>query len=101
MKAYEESVRFAVLGPVRAWHGEQEVDVGSPQQRAVLAALLLRRGRPVMLGELLDAVWGEQPPAAAVSVLRTYVSRLRKALEPERDTTDAPRVVVSVGDGYL
>ncbi|MEU8789811.1 BTAD domain-containing putative transcriptional regulator [Streptomyces sp. NPDC048643] len=101
MKAYEESVRFAVLGPVRAWHGEQEVDVGSPQQRAVLAALLLRRGRPVMLGELLDAVWGEKPPAAAVSVLRTYASRLRKALEPERDAADAPRVVVSVGDGYL
>ncbi|MEW2043040.1 BTAD domain-containing putative transcriptional regulator, partial [Streptomyces sp. NPDC005534] len=101
MKAYEESVRFAVLGPVRAWHGEQEVDVGSPQQRAVLAALLLRRGRPVMLGELLDAVWGERPPAAAVSVLRTYASRLRKALEPERDSADAPRVVVSVGDGYL
>lgn len=94
-------MRFAVLGPVRAWHGKQEVDVGSPQQRAVLAALLLRRGRPVMLGELLDAVWGERPPAAAVSVLRTYVSRLRKALEPERDTADAPRVVVSVGDGYL
>ncbi|MFF3451049.1 BTAD domain-containing putative transcriptional regulator [Streptomyces sp. NPDC002667] len=101
MNAYEESVRFAVLGPVRAWRGEREVDVGSPQQRAVLAALLLRRGRPVMLGELLDAVWGEGPPMAAVSVVRTYVSRLRKGLEPERDATGAPRVVVSVGDGYL
>ncbi|MFJ7965795.1 AfsR/SARP family transcriptional regulator [Streptomyces sp. NPDC096324] len=100
MNAYEESVRFAVLGPVRAWRGEREVDVGAPQQRAVLAALLLRRGRPVMLGELLDAVWGEGPPTAAVSVVRTYVSRLRKGLEPERDATAAPRVIVSVGDGY-
>ncbi|WP_405916745.1 AfsR/SARP family transcriptional regulator [Streptomyces sp. NBC_00728] len=100
MNAYENSVRFTVLGPVRAWRGEQEVDVGSPQQRAVLAALLLRRGRPVMLGELLDAVWGEEPPTAAVSVVRTYVSRLRKGLEPGRDA-GAPRVVVSVGDGYL
>ncbi|MFE4701478.1 BTAD domain-containing putative transcriptional regulator [Streptomyces sp. NPDC056738] len=100
MNAYEESVRFAVLGPVRAWRGEREVDVGAPQQRAVLAALLLRRGRPVMLGELLDAVWGEEPPTAAVSVVRTYVSRLRKGLEPERDATAAPRVIVSVGDGY-
>ncbi|MFD8736688.1 BTAD domain-containing putative transcriptional regulator [Streptomyces sp. NPDC059618] len=101
MNAFEESVRFAVLGPVRAWRGEREVDVGPPQQRAVLAALLLRRGRPVMLAELLDAVWGEDPPAAAVSVVRTYVSRLRKELEPERDAADAPRLVVSVGDGYL
>ncbi|MCX4904438.1 BTAD domain-containing putative transcriptional regulator [Streptomyces sp. NBC_00878] len=101
MNAYEDSVRFAVLGPIRAWLGEQELDLGSPQQRAVLAALLLRRGRPVPLAELLDAVWGEEQPAASISVLRTYVSRLRKVLEPGRDAAEAPLLVVSVGDGYL
>jgi len=101
VNAYEESVHFAVLGPVRAWRGEQELELGSPQQRAVLAALLLRRERPATLGELLDAVWGEEQPEAAVSVLRTYVSRLRKVLEPGRDTAESPRVIVSVGDGYL
>lgn len=101
MNGYEDSVRFSVLGPVRAWRGEQELDLGSPQQRAVLAALLLRRGRSVALAELLDAVWGEERPTAAVSVLRTYVSRLRKVLEPGREPAGTPRVVVSVGDGYL
>jgi DNA-binding SARP family transcriptional activator/tetratricopeptide (TPR) repeat protein len=101
VNVYEDSVRFAVLGPIRAWLGEQELDLGSPQQRAVLAALLLRRGRPVPLAELLDAVWGEEQPAASVSVLRTYVSRLRKVLEPERGAAEAPLLVVSVGDGYL
>ncbi|MER6531808.1 BTAD domain-containing putative transcriptional regulator [Streptomyces sp. NPDC001508] len=101
MSVYANSLRFTVLGPVRAVRGEQELDLGSPQQRAVLVALLLRRGRPLTLGELVDAVWGEEPPAAAVSVLRTYVSRLRKILEPERDPAEAPRVIVSVGDGYL
>lgn len=103
MNGYETSVRFAVLGPVRAWRGEQELNLGSPQQRAVLAALLLRRGRPVALAELLDAVWGEEQPAAAVSVLRTYVSRLRKAIESGREGagTGTGSVVVSVGDGYL
>ncbi|MEU3143581.1 BTAD domain-containing putative transcriptional regulator [Streptomyces sp. NPDC006999] len=102
MDHYVNSVRFAVLGPVRAWRGKRELDLGSPQQRVVLALLLLRRGRPVPLGELLGAVWGEEPPAAAVSVLRTYVSRLRKVLEPGRDrAAGQPRVVVSVGDGYV
>ncbi|MFJ6570684.1 AfsR/SARP family transcriptional regulator [Streptomyces sp. NPDC091292] len=101
MNDTQSSVRFAVLGPVRAWRGEAELDLGSPQQRAVLATLLLRRGRPVTLSELLDAVWGEEPPPAAVSVLRTYVSRLRKVLEPGRDAVEGPSVVVSVGDGYL
>ncbi|MFF0728749.1 BTAD domain-containing putative transcriptional regulator [Streptomyces sp. NPDC004134] len=99
--AYEEALRFAVLGPVRAWHGERELDLGSPQQRAVLAALLLRRGRPVTVGELIDAVWGEEPPPAALSVLRTYASRLRKVLEPGRVDGASPRVVVSAADGYL
>ncbi|MFE0524301.1 BTAD domain-containing putative transcriptional regulator [Streptomyces sp. NPDC058954] len=89
-----------MLGPVRAWHVDRELDLGSPQQRAVLAALLLRRGHPVSLAELVDAVWGVEPPAAAVSVLRTYVSRLRKVLEPGRGPEDPPRTIVSVGDGY-
>ncbi|MEV6134376.1 BTAD domain-containing putative transcriptional regulator [Streptomyces violaceusniger] len=99
--AYEESLRFAVLGPVRAWLGERELDLGSPQQRVVLATLLLRRGRPVTVAELVDAVWGDEPPPAAVSVLRTYASRLRKVLEPGRDAGESPRVVVSAADGYL
>ncbi|MEU6350406.1 BTAD domain-containing putative transcriptional regulator [Streptomyces sp. NPDC047072] len=93
-------MRFAVLGPVRAWHGDRELALGSPQQRLVLAALLLRRRRPVTVGELVDAVWGEEPPAAAVSVLRTYVSRLRKVLEPGADAAGAGPVIESVADGY-
>ncbi|MFC9844420.1 BTAD domain-containing putative transcriptional regulator [Streptomyces sp. NPDC060223] len=90
-----------MLGPVRAWRGGRELDLGSPQQRAVLGALLLRRGRPVTVGELVDAVWGAEPPTAAVSVLRTYVSRLRKVLEPGRDVGGSPQVVISAADGYL
>ncbi|MBQ0827520.1 tetratricopeptide repeat protein [Streptomyces sp. RG38] len=86
---------------MRAWRGEEELDLGSPQQRAVLAALLLRRGHPVTVGELVAAVWGEEPPAAAVSVVRTYASRLRKVLEPDREPDAPPRVLVSVGGGYL
>ncbi|MER8069113.1 BTAD domain-containing putative transcriptional regulator [Streptomyces sp. NPDC094034] len=97
----EDSLRFAVLGPVRAWHGERELDLGSPQQRVVLAALLLRRGRPVTVDELIHAIWGAEPPSAALSVLRTYASRLRKVLEPGRDAGESPQVVVSAADGYL
>ncbi|MBO8196626.1 AfsR/SARP family transcriptional regulator, partial [Streptomyces oryzae] len=95
------SLHVAVLGPVRARRAEQELALGSPQQRAVLAALLLRRGHPVTIGELIDALWGEEPPSGAVTVLRTYVSRLRKVLEPGREAGRAPEVIVSAADGYL
>ncbi|MEV6170896.1 BTAD domain-containing putative transcriptional regulator [Streptomyces sp. NPDC051954] len=100
-------LRFAVLGRVRAWRGATELNLGSPQQRVVLAALLLRRGRPVTVAELVDAIWGDEPPTAAVSVLRTYVSRLRKTLNPGPDAArspeahESPQPVVSVTDGYL
>ncbi|WUW37413.1 tetratricopeptide repeat protein (plasmid) [Streptomyces sp. NBC_01462] len=94
------SVYFSVLGPVRAWHAGRELHLGSPQQRVVLAAMLLRRGHPVSRAELVDAVWGARPPASSVSVLRTYVSRLRKVLEPGREPAGRPCTIVSVGDGY-
>ncbi|MEV0623929.1 BTAD domain-containing putative transcriptional regulator [Nonomuraea sp. NPDC050404] len=85
-------LRFSVLGPVRAHRDGVEVDIGSPQQRLVLAALLLAGGRVVGHEQLLDAVWGADPPRTAISILRTYVSRLRAALGAD--------VIVSVGNGY-
>ncbi|MCI3272342.1 AfsR/SARP family transcriptional regulator [Streptomyces cylindrosporus] len=87
-----EAVRFAVLGPVRARRGEEQLSTGSPQQRALLAALLLREGRTATAAELIDALWGEEPPSQALAAVRTYASRLRKVLDPG--------VLVSESGGY-
>ncbi|MGW0081127.1 BTAD domain-containing putative transcriptional regulator [Streptomyces sp. NPDC003393] len=76
------TLRFGVLGPVRAWRGVEPLATGSPQQRALLAALLLREGRTATASELIDALWGEEPPSQALAALRTYASRLRKVLDP-------------------
>ncbi|NNN36301.1 AfsR/SARP family transcriptional regulator, partial [Streptomyces sp. S3(2020)] len=89
-----EQIRFAVLGPVSAWRGTTEVDLGPPQQRAVLGALLIAQGAQVRVGALVDALWGTAPPASAVGSVRTYVHRLRRALG------DAP-LIHSVGDAYV
>ncbi|MEV6169313.1 BTAD domain-containing putative transcriptional regulator [Streptomyces sp. NPDC051954] len=86
------ALRFSVLGPVRAWRGGEPLTTGSPQQRALLAALLLRDGRTATAAELIDAVWGEESPSQALAALRTYASRLRKVLNPE--------VLVSESGGY-
>jgi DNA-binding SARP family transcriptional activator len=95
-----ELVRFTVLGPVRAWRGTQEVELGSPQQRTVLAALLVRQGARATIGELIDAVWGSGDiPGSAEQAVRTYVHRLRRALEPGRKAADS--IIASVGKGYL
>ncbi|WP_190075811.1 AfsR/SARP family transcriptional regulator [Streptomyces lanatus] len=85
-------LRFSVLGPVRAWRGEEQLPTGSPQQRALLVALLLREGRTATAAELIDALWGEEPPEQALAAVRTYASRLRRVL--------SPGVLVSESGGY-
>ncbi|MEU3098548.1 BTAD domain-containing putative transcriptional regulator [Streptomyces sp. NPDC006967] len=86
------TLRFGVLGPVRAWRDDEPVPTGSPQQRALLAALLLHEGRTVTAAELIDALWGEEPPSQALAAVRTYASRLRKVLDPG--------ILVSESGGY-
>jgi DNA-binding SARP family transcriptional activator/tetratricopeptide (TPR) repeat protein len=90
---------FAVLGPVRAWRGGRELPLGAPQQRAVLAALLIREGAQASLGELAQVLWGEAAPEAAVAVLRTYIGRLRRELQvPQDPKPDSP--IRTVAGGY-
>ncbi|WDT53933.1 AfsR/SARP family transcriptional regulator [Streptomyces sp. G7(2002)] len=95
-----DRLRFQLLGPVRAWRGDHPLNPGPPQQRAVLAVLLLHAGRPVSVPQLVDALWGEQPPPRAVGTLRTYVSRLRGLLEPDRRPRQQAHLLVSSGGGY-
>ncbi|MDH2388990.1 winged helix-turn-helix domain-containing protein [Streptomyces sp. HNM0663] len=77
-----EQLCFAVLGPVRGWRGPDEIDLGPPKQRAVLATLLLGEGAHVSVQTLVDAVWGTGSPGSALSSLRSYVYRLRQLLGP-------------------
>ena len=93
-------LRFQVLGPVRAWRGDRPLPLGPPQQRAVLAMLLLHAGRPVSVPQLVDALWDERPPPRAVGTVRTYISRLRGLLEPERAPRQHAQLLVSSGGGY-
>lgn len=75
-------MRFAVLGPLEVTDDdEHQVDVGGRQPRLVLAALVAAGGRPVSAGALIEAVWGDEPPASAAGTLQTYVSRLRRVLD--------------------
>ncbi|MGC5041452.1 AfsR/SARP family transcriptional regulator [Streptomyces sp. DT73] len=85
--------RLAILGPVRAWRQDEEIDLGSPQQRGLLALLLLHEGRPVETEAILEALWGEHGPRGARGTVRTYVYRLRPILGDMA-------VIESTGSGY-
>ncbi len=78
----------------------QILDLGGVKQQRVLAALLLAKGNVVSNDRLIDAVWGEQPPAKPNVTLRSYVSHLRRVLEPEREAGERARRIVTRAPGY-
>ncbi|MEV7044189.1 BTAD domain-containing putative transcriptional regulator [Amycolatopsis sp. NPDC051061] len=92
--------RLQMLGPVKAWQGETELDLGSAHRRTVLAVLAMNPSRTVSREELIDAVWGEAPPQSAQGSIYTYVSGLRRALEPGRAKGEGPQLLASIGSGY-
>lgn len=91
------AVDFRLLGPVEARHGGDPVPIPAARQRVILAALLLRAGRVVAIGTLVDALWGDQPPATATITARNYVSRLRKAVPAVRAGGGGYRIDVPPG----
>ncbi len=93
-------VQFTILGPVRAWRDTTELDLGPPQQRAVLALLLARGGQPTSLGELVDMLWAADPPVSAVNIVHRYVGALRRVLEPGLPPRAVGRWLVRHGAGY-
>jgi tetratricopeptide (TPR) repeat protein/DNA-binding SARP family transcriptional activator len=96
----EARVLVQVLGPVRAWSGGRELDLGPASRRAVLGLLTLALGQPVPRQEIVDALWGERPPSTANNVIHTHVKHLRRLLEPGRRAYAPSASLPSVGDGY-
>jgi predicted ATPase/DNA-binding SARP family transcriptional activator len=85
-------MEYRLLGPLQVVGDDgAAVSVPAPKRRALLAVQLLHANEPVAIGTLIDALWGADPPPAAVSSLRAHVSRLRREIGP---------VIVSAAGGY-
>ncbi|MFD7298550.1 BTAD domain-containing putative transcriptional regulator [Streptomyces sp. NPDC059897] len=88
---------FGLLGPPQAWRGGDALELGPVREQALLVALLLRPGRTVGRQQLLDGVWGTEPPGTGTRVIPVYVHRLRRRL----DLPGQPRSVIeTVRGGY-
>ena len=90
--------RIELLGPVEARVDGRAVALGGQRPRALFAVLALMAGRVVTVDQLIDELWGEEPPARARDSLQMHVSRLRKGL-PGRGAGDGR--LVSRAGGYL
>jgi DNA-binding SARP family transcriptional activator/class 3 adenylate cyclase len=94
-------MEFGILGPLAVRTEGRELQLGSAQQRTLLAILLLHAGEPVSTSRLADDLWGERPPATATKAVQVRISELRKALGDGVIETHALGYVLRVEDHEL
>ncbi len=86
-----DSMHFHLLGPLEVRGPQGPIRLGGTRRETALALLVLHADRVVVLADLIDAVWDEDPPANAVRQVRNIVSALRCALRelPVRLVTES------------
>src|SRR5438045_1993008 len=85
-------MEFRVLGPIEVSDQGRPIELGSARLRQLLAVLLVNANEVVSADRLVDLVWGDVEPSGGVRTLRTNVSRLRSAIDPERARGDGGRL---------
>jgi DNA-binding SARP family transcriptional activator/DNA-binding XRE family transcriptional regulator len=93
----DRNVRIEVLGPLTARLGAGQVPLGSARQRTVLGLLALHRDSCLHRDAIIEVLWGERPPASAVTELQGYISRLRKLLRTGCSSDD---LITTAGVSY-
>ena len=98
----EQHLTITMLGALEVRRGDVVLgphQLGGPKSRQILEILLLHLGSPVSKGRLIDLLWEGAPPVASVSTLESYVSVLRRCLQPGRGKAGALRT--TTGGYYL
>ena len=94
-------MEFRILGPIEVEDDGRKIPLGGAKQRALLALLLLSRGRPVSTDRLIEELWNGEPPATATKSVQVYVTRLRRALGARRIVTQGRGYELVVAPGEL
>jgi DNA-binding SARP family transcriptional activator len=94
-------LHYGVLGAFRVEREGREIDLGPRLQRTLLAILVVEAGHVVPVDRLIDLLWRDEPPAAAIASVQAYVSGLRRVLEPGRPPRAPARVLITQDPGYL
>src|SRR5262245_54981597 len=94
-------MRFLVLGPLEVMEeGGDPLPIAGSKERTILACLIARAGRVVSVDDLIEELWGEQPPRAPEKTLISYVSRLRRDLQSRRPAGSSADIISHRADGY-
>jgi DNA-binding SARP family transcriptional activator len=89
-------MEFRVVGPLEVVGANGPVRLGRGKRRALLAALLIHANEVVSQDRLIEALWGERPPAPPRTALQVLVSDLRKEFGAEILLTQPAGYVLTV-----
>nr|WP_141014988.1 BTAD domain-containing putative transcriptional regulator [Nocardioides sambongensis] len=91
---------IGVLGPTAVTAADGAVEVATAKHRALISALALARGRAVSSQTLIESLWGTDAPPSAAGTLQTYVSAVRRLLQPGLAPRAPSSYLPSVDGGY-
>jgi DNA-binding SARP family transcriptional activator len=94
-------VRIRLLGPLEVVSGGSSLDLGGRRQRQLLALLAINLNQVVSLDRIVDELWGESPPARVEASVHSYISNLRRVLEPDRAPRSRSRLLPGRPPGYM
>ncbi|WP_328769637.1 AfsR/SARP family transcriptional regulator [Streptomyces sp. NBC_00286] len=86
-----------MLGPVEVWSRGQRLGPFPQKPTALLTAGLVDAGKLVSVDRLVDAMWGDDPPASAAKLVQAHIVRLRQVLH----RPGAREVILTRPRGYL
>ena len=93
-------ISVRVLGPLEVAVEGVPADLGGPRQRCVLARLIAEHGQVVSADRLIEDLYADEAPPRALAAVQTFVSHLRRALEPGRAAWAPAGVLVTSPPGY-
>ena len=93
-------ITVRVLGPLEVTVDGGPADIGGPRQRCVLARLIAEHGQVVSADRLIEDLYADEGPPRALAAVQSYVSHLRRALEPDRAARAPSGVLVTSPPGY-
>ena len=93
-------MQVRLLGPVEVVDDGEPLAIGGAKPQALVAFLALNCGSEVSTDRCVEAVWGDAATGREIRSLQTYVSSLRKVLEPASRQGDDWSIIETTANGY-
>ncbi|MHA6805916.1 AfsR/SARP family transcriptional regulator [Salinifilum ghardaiensis] len=93
-------MKFKILGSLEVATETNTFRPSSPKVCQVLALLLGNPNQVVSTDNIIEELWGENPPRSVATTVQTYIYQLRRALGQKFPDADLARCLVTQSPGY-